>query len=115
MNCKECDFNNNGWCKKYKMQKPKAIIECEKESVEENVNDEQCNNEKYINNGKMQQFSRIIRQIDASSESCTDDFKQVLKTLYRQLELEIKLHGISLDYETDKMLLEDLRYRMNKW
>lgn len=27
-NCKECEYNNNGWCTKFKLQKPKAIIEC---------------------------------------------------------------------------------------
>lgn len=30
MICKECKFNNNGWCYKYKKQKPLAIKDCNK-------------------------------------------------------------------------------------
>lgn len=30
MICKECKFNNNGWCYKYKKQKPLAIKDCSK-------------------------------------------------------------------------------------
>lgn len=112
MNCKECNFNNNGWCKKYKMQKPKAIVRCEDDKKDD---EKECENETYVVNGKMQQFSNIVRQIDAKPECCTDEFKEVLKTLYRDLEINIKIHGIALDYETDKMILEDLRYRMSKW
>ena len=28
-NCKECKHNNNGWCKRFKLQKPQAVIVCE--------------------------------------------------------------------------------------
>ena len=50
MNCKGCNFNNNGWCKKYKMQKPKAILKCEEDKNDDKI---ECYNEKYIVNGKM--------------------------------------------------------------
>ena len=112
MKCKKCNFNNNGWCKKYKMQKPKAIVKCEEDKNDDKI---ECCNEKYIVNGKMQQFSNIIRQIEANPECCTNEFKEVLKTLYNDLEINIKIHGIALDYEMDKILLEDLRYRMRQW
>lgn len=26
--CKDCDFNNNGWCKKYHRQKLKEVTDC---------------------------------------------------------------------------------------
>lgn len=112
MDCKECNHNNNGWCKKYKMQKPKAIIKCEEDSSDDK---QACKNETYIVTGKMQQFSDIIRQIDAKPDCCTDEFKEVLKALYNSLEISIKIHGIALDYDVDKFILEDLRYRMKQW
>ena len=27
-NCKDCADNNHGWCKKYNLQKPEAVVEC---------------------------------------------------------------------------------------
>lgn len=112
MDCKECSFNNNGWCKKYKMQKPKAITKCEEDKDDDK---KACENEKYITTGKMLEFYNIIRQIDAKPECCTNEFKEVLKEIYRTLEIDISIHGIALDYEIDKMSLENLRERMKRW
>lgn len=27
-NCKDCADNNHGWCKRYNLQKPEAVVEC---------------------------------------------------------------------------------------
>lgn len=36
MSCNECENNNNGWCKRYKLQKPQAIKVCDyKEEMED--------------------------------------------------------------------------------
>lgn len=117
MNCKECEFNNNGWCKKYKAQKPKAIVLCEDDNNKEDTDydNQMIENQKYVINGKIQQFSNIIRQIDAEPSSITNEFKEVLLTLYKNLEIEIKIHGVKFDYETDEFALKDLRFRMTEW
>lgn len=109
MKCKECEYNNNGWCKKFKAQKPKALLECESEA------DKEDKSESYIVNGKMQMLSMIVRQIDACEECVTSEFKTTLKTILTILENDIKIHGIALDYEVDKAMLSDLRYRINNW
>lgn len=36
-NCNTCEYNNHGWCNKYKLQKPKAIVECNKEQEEADI------------------------------------------------------------------------------
>ena len=117
MKCKECEFNNNGWCKKYKAQKPKAILLYEENGKSDNTDyeNQMIENQKYVINGKIQQFSNVIRQIDAKPSSITNEFKEVLLTLYKNLEIEIKIHGVKFDYETDKFILEDLRFRMAEW
>lgn len=38
MNCNECKYNKNGWCKKYNLQRPKALEVCNyKENEEETI------------------------------------------------------------------------------
>lgn len=112
MKCKECNFNNNGWCKKYKTQKPKAMILCEEDVKYSNKESE---NLAYMVNGKMQQLLSVVKQVDAMPSFNKNEFKEVLKGLYQYLEIEIKIQGINMDYETDKYMLEDLRYRIKKW
>ena len=91
MNCKECEFNNNEWCKKYKAQKPKAIVLWEENNSKEDTDydNQMIENQKYVINGKIQQFSNTIRQIDSEPSSITNEFKEVLLTLYKNLEIEV--------------------------
>jgi len=113
MDCQECKFNKNGWCNKYKMQKPKAMIECEKDN--QKVIKDDSSHQAYINNGKIQAFTNIIRQIDVNPQCCTDDFKRVLLVLFSQIEFEIALNGIEFDYEIDKDIYNDLKARIKNW
>lgn len=39
MKCKDCEFNNNGWCKKYSLQKPQALKICNNEQEDYKIGD----------------------------------------------------------------------------
>jgi hypothetical protein len=34
-NCNRCEFNNNGWCNRYRKQRPEAIRICNDEEMKE--------------------------------------------------------------------------------
>lgn len=110
MECKECSFNNNGWCKKYKAQKPTAIKKCIDEAQAEKL----ITNQSYIVNGKVQEFHVILQQVQAKPDMVSKEFIEVLKTIYEMLEVEIAIHGFSSDFELDTLMLQDLRERMKQ-
>lgn len=111
MDCKSCEFNNNDWCKKYTMQKLKAVIKC----AEESKDIPKLDKDTYVMAGKIIMFFNIIRQIDAFDEVVTQDFKEIMKELYKQLEKEINIFGIPSGNEFVELTLNDLRYRISQW
>lgn len=45
-NCKQCEFNNNGWCLKYRRQKPVANRICSSDDIRDiEMAIEQCHDE----------------------------------------------------------------------
>lgn len=110
MDCKNCEHNNNGWCKKFNAQKPNALKLC----TNKNDSNEE-DHYKYVLNGKVQQFHNIILQIDASPDSISIDLKRALYGLYQMLLVEISIHGINFDFEIDKDIFSNLKNRMERW
>ena len=71
------------------------------------------------NVGKSTLFNALTSSMNAQSANypfCTIEPNVGVVTVPdERLEINIKIHGIALDYEIDKVLLEDLRYRMRQW
>lgn len=72
-------------------------------------------NQKYIMNGKIQEFSNLIRLIDNEKEPINQSIKNSILTLYKNLELEISMYGVIFDDNVEEIILRDLRRRMKMW
>lgn len=62
-NCKDCADNNHGWCKRYNLQKPEAVVECTA-AMELEENDEPLEIPKPRSNKK----SRFVQETFSLSE-----------------------------------------------
>lgn len=82
--CNTCEYNNHGWCNKYKLQKPKAIIECDKEQEEAN----------------------ILEQIIEDSEEAEVEYKNNNTDMnFTNEEIEIIIHALEF---TSKMYYDEI-------
>ena len=118
--CKDCEFNNNGWCKKRKIQGLKDILICDEFKNDSNINDEEFNGEMYKQFGKREMFYHIQNQIigierDESTEDKFKILKQVMVNLESMLQIEEKIHGIAMEYSIDGDIHEDSISISNKW
>lgn len=118
--CKNCEFNNNGWCKKRNIQGLKNILICDEFKNDSNINDEEFNGEMYKQFGKREMFYHIQNQMIGieRDESTGDKFKilkQVMVNLESMLQIEEQIHGIALEYSIDGDIHEDSISISNKW
>ena len=125
--CKDCDFNNNGWCNKRKMQKLKEVKECtfkEVEGVQVYGNQESLekedNSEAYKNFGRRDFFYNMQRQIIAmelkgETSISLDELKLLMVGLDQTLKISEALSGIKFDYMIDQDIFNNSNKIIEKW
>lgn len=125
--CKDCDFNNNGWCNKRKMQKLKEVKECtfkEIEGVQVCGNQESLekedNSEAYKNFGRRDFFYNMQRQIIAmelkgETSISLDELKLLMVGLDQTLKISEALSGIKFDYMIDQDIFNNSNKIIEKW
>lgn len=118
--CKDCEFNNNGWCKKRSIQGLKNIVVCEfnPNSPEVEAEDFCCGTYKQF--GKREMFHNIQMQMigidrDESVEDKFKTLKQVMVNLEKMLQAEESIHGIALEYSVDEDIYKDSMSISNEW
>lgn len=122
--CKDCDFNNNGWCNKRNIQGLKNITECKFKSclsIEDSYDLEQeFDVAPYKQFGKREMFRNIQMQIigiedDIDIEDKLKALKQVMVNLEDILRVEEKIHGIALEYMIDDDIYKSSMKISEKW
>lgn len=118
--CKDCQFNNNGWCKKKSIQGLKNISECEFKNNSVIEDDEEFDSGMYKQFGKREMFHAIQGQMIGidRDESIEDKFKilkQVMVNLEQMLQAEESIHGIAMEYSIDEDIHKDSMAISNKW
>lgn len=101
--CKDCEYNNNGWCKKKEFNGLKKITECNDKKVEGYLSEqgqyEDINYEGYKNMGKREIFHTIQQQLNAMKNTDTVlTVKQIMVNLEKLLLIGEKVHGIETEY-----------------
>lgn len=126
--CKDCEFNNHGWCKKRKIQGLKNIIVCEfnpnsikviAEVITDEITDE-TNSGMHKQFGKREMFHNIQMQMKTIDEDSTvkDKFKtlkQIMVNLEQMLQIEESIHGIAMEYSIDEDVHKNSIAISNKW
>lgn len=125
--CKDCDFNNNGWCNKRKMQKLKEVKKCTFKEIEgiqiyekqESLKKED-NSEAYKNFGRRDFLYNMQRQIIAmeskGEESISlDELKLLMVGLDQTLKISESIFGIKLDYMIDQDIFNHSNAIVEKW
>lgn len=118
--CKDCDFNNNGWCVKRSIQGLKNITKCEFKNNPTTTDDEDFDSGTYKQFGKREMFHNIQMQMIGieRDESVEDKFKilkQVMVNLEQMLQAEESIHGIALEYSVDEDIYKDSIAISNEW
>mgnify|MGYP000960408138 CR=1 FL=1 len=122
--CKDCIYNNNGWCEKRKFNglKKMDIAKCsDKKFVAEerqNYNNsiKRIDTTGYKNFGKREEFYNIQRQIEAMDNNSTiTEVKQIMVNMGQMLDIEEKIQGIAIEYEIDKNIIDGSKALNNKW
>ena len=115
--CKDCDNNNNGWCKKHKFNGIKKIIECDDKAVNgimliHQKDDEDSKiselHERYKNVGAREIFNNIQMQLCAMKNSDTVfTVKQIMVNLEKILVLNENIHGIQPEFIIDQDIINN--------
>lgn len=118
--CKDCEFNNNGWCKKRKIQGLKDIVVCEFKPSLTSIEDEEFNSGTYKQFGKREMFHNIQMQMigidrDETIEDKFKTLKQVMVNLEQMLQAEESIHGIAMEYSIDEDIYNDSRAISDEW
>lgn len=118
--CKDCEFNNNGWCKKRSIQGLKNIITCEFNPNSPEVIAEVFDNGMYKQFGKREMFHNIQMQMlgidrDESIEDKFKVLKQVMVNLEQMLQAEENIVGVALNYSIDEDIHKDSIAISNEW
>jgi hypothetical protein len=128
--CKDCEYNNNGWCKKKEFNGLKKITECGDKKVEgylseqgqqkyNSIVDEQhqdINYEEYKNMGKREIFHTIQQQLNAMKNTDTVlTVKQIMVNLEQLLLIGEKVHGIKTEYIIDEDIFNHSKFISAKW
>lgn len=118
--CKDCEFNNNGWCKKRSIQGLKNITECEFKPSPTSIDDEEFDSGMYKQFGKREMFHAIQGQMlgidrDESIEDKFKTLKQVMVNLEQMLQAEETIHGIAMEYSIDEDIHRDSMMISNDW
>jgi|GEM_PF-4361162 len=118
--CKDCEFNNNGWCKKRKIQGLKDIVVCEFKPSPTSIEDEEFDSGMYKQFGKREMFHNVQMQMigidrDDSVEDKFKILKQVMVNLEQMLQAEESIHGIAIEYSVDEDIHKDSIAISNEW
>lgn len=128
--CKDCEYNNNGWCKKKEFNGLKKITECNDKKVEGCLSEqgkqeynsevdklyEDVNYKGYKNMGKREIFYTIQQQLDAMKNTDTVlTVKQIMVNLEKLLLIGEKVHGIETEYIIDEDIIEDSQLISDMW
>lgn len=143
--CKNCDYNNNGWCNKKKFNGLKVIEQCEDkmvdgvllaetEAIQKETEQSKVIKEKkteiietpglkeefdsmpYKNFGARELFFFIQQQLLAMKDSATVmEVKKVMLSLEKTLEIKEQLHGISIDGGIDSDIYESSKNISKIW
>ena len=129
--CKDCQFNNYGWCDKFKFNGLKKISECkykevkdcllevnklEEEQTRTNSHTDRENYEAYKNMGKREIFYTIQRELNSMSSSSTIlDVKKVMVNLEQLLLITEGIHGIQTECDIDKDVINASKLISKQW
>ena len=114
--CKKCEYNNNGWCTKRKIQGLKNITECN--VITENTNKE-MDYTPYKTYAQREIFFHICSNIEAMTKEKdvidVKELKTVMLSFDKILKVNEKLFGIQTEYEVEKGIIDSCNGLMNKW
>lgn len=114
--CKECKYNNNGWCTKRKIQGLKNITECY--IITEDTNKE-IDYMPYKTYAQREIFFHICSNIEAMSKENdvinTKELKDVMLSFDKILKVNEKLFGMETEYEVEKEIINRCNNLINKW
>ena len=118
--CKDCQFNNNGWCKKKSIQGLKNITECEFKNNSTVKDEEEFDNGMYKQFGKREMLHNIQMQMlgienDSAIEDKFKTLKQVMVSLEKMLLAEESIHGIAIEYSIDEDIHKDSMAISDEW
>jgi hypothetical protein len=122
--CKDCLHNNNGWCKKRRIQGLKNITNCQEKLTAhyEKIKPQEDKNsrpEAYKQFGKREMFHNIQRQMLAIDEDNGVDkyhsLKQIMVNLEKMLQVEERIHGIATDYLIDQDIIDSSKAISGHW
>lgn len=110
-NCKICVHNKNGWCNKYNLQKPKAVIECMAAMEVEQALDYENNNTFSLNDEEKRLLAHAFKFVNKYYyDAKIDEFD----TLIQNESSEQGLHNLNIvDSEIellDKCILEQEKF-----
>lgn len=119
--CKECKENNNGWCKKRKIQGLKSITECDffiKHHDEENLKETNIECAKLYGKRELSYF--LCKQIIAlenkgKSDLSIEELKEMMVTINQVLDVEEEMTGINIEYEVDKDIVNSNKRIIDSW
>ena len=114
--CKECKYNNNGWCTKRKIQGLKNITECY--VVNENEAKE-VDYMPYKTYAQREIFFHICSNIEVMTKDKdvvdVKELKSVMLSFDKILRVNEKLFGIETEYEVEKGIINRCNNLISKW
>lgn len=134
--CKDCNYNNNGWCKKRKIQGLKSILECEfkdytNEETEGNLEEnhthinsteekEEADYTPYTIYGKREMLYNISMQVVGMEMQGVktiqiDDLKQLLLSIGQVLDVEQQIFGINTNYIVEEDVVNNCKKLFDNW
>ena len=114
--CKKCEYNNNGWCTKRKIQGLKNITECN--VITENTNKE-MDYAPYKTYAQREIFFHICSNIEAMTKEKNvidvKELKNIMLSFNKILQVNEKIFGMQTEYEIEKDIIVGCNDLMNKW
>ena len=120
--CKECEYNNNGWCSERKIQGLKNITLCEviENKTKENVQDTFDNKSlSYKTLGTREMLYYIQRQIVGIDQNKAEDkwkaLKEAMLGMEQKQQIDEQIFGIAIDYELDRDMIQTSKDISRYW
>ncbi|MCC0672251.1 MULTISPECIES: hypothetical protein [unclassified Clostridioides] len=119
--CKDCKDNNNGWCKKRKMQGLKNITECTfftRLHDEENLKDDNIEGSKSY--GKRELSYLLCRKIielenKGKDNLSIEELKKIMVDINKILDVEEEIKGIYIQCQIDKDIFNSNKRIIDSW
>lgn len=138
--CKDCEHNNNGWCKKHSKQGLKNITECE-DKVQKGATLKEITKKALENDAEWKPATKEIEEIDTmpykvfgkvemlnttmmqvigmenqgKTSISISELKSLLVNLADMISIEEQIHGVKTDCMIDGDILRNKHALTEKW